>query len=177
MMAVVAFERLPGRETDLRIRAGQTKDAAMPEPYSYRRDGAVPAFPDDRPIILFDGYCALCSGWVSFVLRHDRAAAFRLLPAQSNLGTALYRHYGLDAEDYETNILIAEGRAFFKSESAIRMLERLGAPWSAACVLRILPVRLRDWLYDIVARNRLRWFGRRDQCLISAPRYEDRFLA
>ena len=93
------------------------------------------------------------------------------------LGKALYRHYGPDPEDYETNILIEDGRAFFKSESAIRMLERLGAPWSAARVLRLAPAPLRDWLYDIVASNRLRWFGRRDQCLISAPRYEDRFLS
>jgi predicted DCC family thiol-disulfide oxidoreductase YuxK len=153
------------------------QEVAMPEPYSYRRDGRVPTFADDRPIILFDGHCALCSGWVRFVLRHDRAAAFRLLPAQTVLGAALYRHYGLDAEDYQTNILIAEGRAFFKSESAIRMLERLGAPWSAARLLRLLPVPLRERLYDIVARNRLRWFGRREQCLVSAPRYEDRFLA
>jgi predicted DCC family thiol-disulfide oxidoreductase YuxK len=148
----------------------------MPEPYSYRRDSAVPAFADDRPIILFDGYCALCSGWVSFVLRHDRAKTFLLAPAQTELGTALYLHYGLDPRDYETNILIADGCAYFKSESAIRMLERLGAPWSAARILRVLPVPLLDRLYDIVARNRLRWFGRREQCLISAPRYEDRFL-
>ena len=148
-----------------------------PAPYDYRGDSSIPAFPDDRPIIVFDGHCALCSGWVSFVLRHDRAAAFRLLPAQTALGAALYRHYRLDPKDYETNILIADGDAFFKSESAIRMLERLGTPWSAARVLRLLPVLLRDRLYDIVARNRLRWFGRREACLISAPRYEDRFLS
>jgi predicted DCC family thiol-disulfide oxidoreductase YuxK len=148
-----------------------------PTPYDYRGDPAVPAFPDDRPIIVFDGHCALCSGWVSFVLRHDRAAAFRLLPAQTALGAALYRHYRLDPEDYETNILIADGLAFFKSESAIGMLERLGAPWSWARILRAMPVWLRDRLYEIVARNRLRWFGRREQCLISAPRYEDRFLS
>ena len=156
------------------MRPGATSRA--PAPYDYRRDLSVPAFPDDRPIIIFDGHCALCSGWVSFVLRHDRAAAFRLLPAQTALGAALYRHYRLDPEDYETNILIADGVAFFKSESAIGMLERLGAPWSAARVLRLLPASLRDRLYEIVARNRLRWFGRREQCLISAPRYEDRFL-
>jgi predicted DCC family thiol-disulfide oxidoreductase YuxK len=158
-------------------RAGAARRPAAPALSSYRDDPSVPAFPGDRPIILFDGHCALCSGWVSFVLRHDRAAVFRLLPAQTALGTALYRHYGLDPRDYETNILIEDGRAFFKSESAIRMLERLGAPWSAARVLRIIPVAWRDFLYDIVARNRLRWFGRRDQCLISAPRYEDRFLS
>jgi len=148
-----------------------------PAPYDYRGDPSVPAFPDDRPIIVFDGHCALCSGWVSFVLRHDRAAAFRLLPAQTALGVALYRHYRLDPQDYETNILVADGIAFFKSESAIGMLERLGAPWSWARILRIIPTSLRDRLYEIVARNRLRWFGRREQCLISAPRYEDRFLS
>jgi predicted DCC family thiol-disulfide oxidoreductase YuxK len=158
----------------MRLGAGINRAAA---PYGYRGDPLVPAFPDDRPIIVFDGHCALCSGWVSFVLRHDRAAAFRLLPAQTALGAALYRHYRLDPEDYETNILIADGVAFFKSESAIRMLERLGAPWSWARGLRLLPASLRDWLYEIVARNRLRWFGRRDQCFISAPRYEDRFLS
>jgi predicted DCC family thiol-disulfide oxidoreductase YuxK len=153
------------------------KAASMAERYSYRADPEVPAFSDDRPIIIFDGHCALCSGWVSFVLRHDRAGDFRLLPAQTALGEALYHHYGLDPEDYETNILIADGRAFFKSESAIRMLERLGAPWSAARALLVMPAWLRDPLYDIVARNRLRWFGRRDVCLTSAPRYEDRFLS
>jgi predicted DCC family thiol-disulfide oxidoreductase YuxK len=83
----------------------------MHERYSYRRDGAVPAFPDDRPIIVFDGFCALCSGWARFVLRHDRRALFRLLPAQSALGHALYVHYGLDPVDYETNILLAHGVA------------------------------------------------------------------
>jgi predicted DCC family thiol-disulfide oxidoreductase YuxK len=157
--------------------APSLQERRAPAQYSFRRDPAVPAFADDRPIILFDGHCALCSGWVSFVLRHDRAAAFRLLPAQTALGKALYRHYGLDPQDYETNILIEDGRAFFKSESALRMLERLGPPWSAARALRVMPAPLRDRLYDIVARNRLRWFGRRDQCLISAPRYEDRFLS
>ena len=157
--------------------APRFRQIPAPQPYAYRRDPSVPAFPDDQPIIVFDGHCALCSSWVGFVLRHDRAAAFRLLPAQTALGTALYRHYGLDPKDYQTNILIADGTAFFKSESAIRMLERLGAPWSAARILRLMPVSLRDRLYEIVARNRLRWFGRRDQCLISAPRYEDRFLS
>jgi predicted DCC family thiol-disulfide oxidoreductase YuxK len=66
--------------------------------YSYRNDPGVPKFPDDRPIIVFDGYCVLCSGWVSFILRHDRRATYRLLPAQSPVGHALYVHYGLDPQ-------------------------------------------------------------------------------
>ena len=147
------------------------------ELYSYRSDPAVPKFPDDRPIIIFDGYCALCSGWAQFVLRHDHSATYRLLPAQSALGHALYLHYGLDPEDYETNILVADGLAWFKSEGSIRMAEGLGFPWSLAAMFRILPRAVRDRLYESIARNRLRLFGKRATCYRPDARYEDRFLA
>lgn len=144
--------------------------------YSYRSDPEVPTFPDERPIIVFDGYCALCSGWAKFVLRHDRRHRYRLLRAQSPLGRALYVHYGLDPEDYETNILIEEGVAWFKSEGSIRMAEGLGPPWSLAAVFRILPRPLRDRLYAFVARNRLRFFGRRATCYVPQPDDQGRFL-
>jgi predicted DCC family thiol-disulfide oxidoreductase YuxK len=149
----------------------------MRAPYSYRGDPAVPAFPDDRPIIIFDGYCALCSGWAQFVLRHDTRGIFRLLPAQTRLGRALYVHYGLDPVDYETNILIADGAASFKAEACIRMAEGLGFPWSLAAAFRILPPAWRDRLYGMLARNRLRIFGQRTTCYAPDPRFADRFLA
>jgi predicted DCC family thiol-disulfide oxidoreductase YuxK len=149
----------------------------MREPYSYRRDPGVPAFPDDRPIIIFDGYCALCSGWARFVLRHDPQGTYRLLSAQSPLGHALYIHYGLDPEDYETNILLCDGVAWFKSEGSIRMAEGLGRPWSLlGGAFRILPRPIRDRLYETVARNRLRLFGKREACFVPDLNYQDRFL-
>ena len=140
-------------------------------------DPAVPKFRDDRAIIIFDGYCALCSGWAQFVLRHDCHGKYRLLRAQSPLGRALYVHYGLDPEDYETNILIVEGVAWFKSEGSIRMAEGLGLPWSLAAGFRILPHPLRDRLYAFVARNRLRFFGKRQTRYITKAREEDRSLS
>lgn len=145
--------------------------------FSYRRDPNVPAFPDDKPIIVFDGHCALCSGWARFVIRRDPLGQFRLLPAQAPLGRALYAHYGLDTEDFETNILLDGGRAWFKLEGSIRMAERLGPPWSAAAVLRVLPERWQGALYDVVARNRLRLFGRLDVCHRPDPADAGRFLA
>jgi predicted DCC family thiol-disulfide oxidoreductase YuxK len=145
--------------------------------YSYRIDPAVPQFPDDHPIIVFDGYCVLCSGWVRFILAHDRHALYRLLPAQSAIGHALYVHYGLDPENYETYMLIENGTAYFKSEATIRMAQSLGLPWSAAGVIRPLPARLRDRIYDWVARNRFRVFSRRDACYRPEGRYAGRFLA
>lgn len=145
--------------------------------YSYRDDPAVPPFPDDRPIIVFDGYCALCTGWARFVLRHDRAGVYRLLRAQSPLGRALYVHYRLDPDNYETNILIADGHAWFKSEGSIRMAEGLGWPWRLAAAFRILPRALRDRMYAFIARNRLRFFGKRASCYLPDAGFEDRFLA
>jgi len=146
------------------------------EPYSYRRDPAVPEFRDDRPIIIFDGHCALCSGWAQFVLRHDRRSVYRLLRAQSPLGRALYVHYGLDPEDYQTNILLADGIAWFESEGSIRMAEGLGWPWSLAGCIRILPRPVCDRLYAFVARNRLRFFGKRETCYAPKACDQDRFL-
>jgi predicted DCC family thiol-disulfide oxidoreductase YuxK len=149
----------------------------VPEPYSYRHDTAVPDFPDDRPIIIFDGYCAMCSGLAQFLLRHDRRGRFRLVAAQSALGRALYAHYGLDPVDYATSILLADGAAWFKAEGGIRIAERLGFPWRLATVFRLLPRAWCEMLYDMIARNRLRIFGRRDACFMPDPKYADRFLA
>lgn len=146
--------------------------------YSYRQDPAVPDFPDDKPVIVFDGYCALCSGWASFVLRHDTRKHYRLLAAQSPLGVALYAHYGLKSlGDYDSNILIADGMAWIKSEGSIRMAEGLGFPWRLAGAFRLLPLGMRDALYGVVARNRLKWFGRRDSCYLPPAEFRDRFLA
>jgi predicted DCC family thiol-disulfide oxidoreductase YuxK len=144
--------------------------------YSYRNDQTVPSFPDDRPIIVFDGKCVLCSGFARFILRADRHARLRLMAAQTPLGEALYRHYRLDPLNYETNILLEHGRAAFKSEASIRIFEILGLPWSLVAVVRLLPMPLRDRLYDIVARNRLRWFGARDTCYLPDPSQRERFL-
>jgi predicted DCC family thiol-disulfide oxidoreductase YuxK len=145
--------------------------------YSYRDDADVPAFADDRPIIVFDGDCALCSGSVQFVLRHDRAEKYRFLPAQSVLGASIYRHYGLSPTVYETNILIKDGMALFKAEGSLRMISGLGFPWSLVNVFRALPRRWRDRGYEAIAANRFRWFGRRATCFVPSPSYAGRFLA
>jgi predicted DCC family thiol-disulfide oxidoreductase YuxK len=147
------------------------------EAYSYRSDPAVPDFPDDRPVIIFDGMCVLCSAFAQFVLRTDGRRRYRLLAAQSPLGTALYNHFGLDPVDYETNILLEGGQVWLKSEGSIRMFEGLGFPWSLMAVGRLVPRPLRDRLYGVIARNRPRWFGVRSYCYLPDPGQADRFLA
>ena len=144
--------------------------------YSYRADPAVPAFPDDKPLIVFDGHCVLCSGWANFVIRHDPERRIRLAAAQSTLGRALYVHYGLDPVEFESNLLLADGMIWLKAEGSIRMAELLGWPWRAARVFRLLPVRAADRFYDWIAGNRLRWFGARDACYLPRSAEADRFL-
>ncbi|HTE35937.1 MAG TPA: DCC1-like thiol-disulfide oxidoreductase family protein [Reyranella sp.] len=147
------------------------------KPHSWRDDPTVPPFPDDRPILVFDGHCVLCSSFAQFILRHDHRRRFRLLAAQTPLGVALYRHFDLDPTNYQTNILIEGGRAWLKSEGSIRVFERVGFPWSVMAIGRVLPLPVRDWLYEIVARNRLRWFGTRATCFLPDQSEADRFLA
>ncbi|MDI5929921.1 thiol-disulfide oxidoreductase DCC family protein [Rhizobium leguminosarum] len=143
--------------------------------YSYRSDADVPDFADEQPLIVFDGECVFCSGWVKFVLKHDKQQRYRFLAAQTPLGAALYRHYGLDARDYETNILIEEGRGFFKSDGTIRMVAGLGFPYSLVKIFRLLPQRVADALYEFIARNRLKIAGRQS-CMVPTPEQRRRFI-
>lgn len=146
------------------------------EPYSYRDDPGVPAFDDGKPLIVFDAVCVLCGGFAKFVLRHDRRGLFNLASAQSGLGQGLYRHYGLDPENYETNLVLIDGRVFGKMDAVIEVAARLGWPWRAAFLLKALPRPLADWLYDRVATNRYQLFGKRETCMTPPPGYAERFL-
>ncbi|WP_026612866.1 thiol-disulfide oxidoreductase DCC family protein [Ensifer aridi] len=144
--------------------------------YSYLDDPAVPPFADDHPLIVFDGECIFCSGWVQFVLAHDRHGRYRFLAAQSPLGLALYLHYGLDTTEFESNILIENGVAWFKSDASIRTLSGLGLPWSLAALLRVMPRHFRDPIYDLVAKNRYRIAGRRQTCYVPTSEERGRFI-
>jgi predicted DCC family thiol-disulfide oxidoreductase YuxK len=158
------------------VSARGSRQLAEAPAYSYRTDPAVPAFPDDKVLVVFDGVCVLCSGFAKFILKRDRASAFRMTTAQSPIGQALYRHYGLDTEEFETNLVIADGRAYAKLDSVAVAGARLGGPWRALAPLCLLPRPLADWLYDRVAQNRYALFGRTDSCMIPPPEWCERFL-
>ncbi len=145
-------------------------------PYSYRHSLDVPPFPDDRPLLLFDGVCVLCSAFARFVARRDRAGRFRFTAAQSRLGSALLHHYGLTLENPETNLLILDGRALGKLEAYAAIMRLLGRPWSAFRIVLWLPQFLRDWLYDRIAANRYALFGRRQICITPDASWRERVL-
>ena len=136
----------------------------------------LPALLKARPLILFDGVCGLCSGFVHFVIERERNPDFRFIAVQSPLGQALLAHLGLPLTDWESNVVILEGRPHFKSEGFFRVLRRLRRPWPWLSLAELLPRSLCDWAYDRVARNRYALFGKSDHCLVPAPELRTRFL-
>ena len=152
-----------------------TAPALMP-PYSYRGDARVPAFPDDKPLIVFDGVCVLCSGFARFVAKRDPSGQFRFTAAQSSLGRSLYRHYGFDPVAPETSLLIDEGRLYGKSKAVAKIMARLSGPWRCCWLVLGLPRPVRNWLYDRIARNRYRVFGRRPTCVSPEASWRDRVI-
>ncbi len=129
-----------------------------------------------HPVLLYDGVCSLCDASVLLVIDRDPAALFRFASLQSDVGSRIAAQHGVNAQDLDTVVLVADGRAFVRSDAVLGVASRLGRPWSWLRVLRAVPQPLRDAVYRLVARNRLRWFGRRDACRIPTPDLRARFL-
>ncbi|SFI86873.1 thiol-disulfide oxidoreductase DCC family protein [Jannaschia pohangensis] len=130
----------------------------------------------DRDVIVFDGVCVLCSGFFRFVLRHDRAERFHFVTAQSDLGQAMYRDLDLPTDDFETNLVITDGRIHERLDAFAAAMRALGGIWSVAGLVRGLPAWAKDPVYHLIARNRYRIFGRTETCLLPAPGVRARFL-
>jgi predicted DCC family thiol-disulfide oxidoreductase YuxK len=130
----------------------------------------------NRPIILFDGECNLCAWSVQFIIRRDPAARFRFAALQSPAGRRLLAERGIDAGGIDSVVLVEDAAWFARSGAALRIARRLSGAWPLLGALLIVPRPLRDWAYDIVARNRFRWFGRRASCMIPTPALRERFL-
>jgi predicted DCC family thiol-disulfide oxidoreductase YuxK len=153
------------------------QDAARTEgKWSWRADAAVPPFPDEQALLVFDGECVLCSANAAFVLKHDRRLRFRLTAAQGELGQALYRHFGLSTLDYESLLLVQNGVMRRDSDAVLAMLVELGWPWRALGIARLMPPPLRDGLYRLIARNRYRLFGKRESCWVPDAHVRDRVI-
>jgi predicted DCC family thiol-disulfide oxidoreductase YuxK len=127
-------------------------------------------------IIVFDAQCLLCNGWVKFLLRHDAQGVFRFASIQGTQGSRLLAEAGLKVEGLETLLLVDDEGSWQHTEAILRILRGLGWPWRLALVLRIVPAAWRDAAYRMVARNRYRWFGRSDVCLMPTPEVRARFL-
>jgi predicted DCC family thiol-disulfide oxidoreductase YuxK len=127
-------------------------------------------------LLIFDGVCNLCAHSVRFVLEHEADRTLRFTPLQSQAGARLMREFGFDPAEAKTFVLIADGRPYVKSDAAIRLSRYLAGAWKMLAVIKVVPRPMRDWAYDVVARNRYRWFGRFDACMVPTPELRARFL-
>jgi len=128
------------------------------------------------PIVLFDGVCKFCNASVNFIIDHDPAGRIRFAALQSEAGQALLRKFRLDTSEFDTLILVEGERFWARSTAALRVAGHLGGPWRYLSALLLMPAFLRDPLYDVLARNRFRWFGRLDACRVPTPEVRARFL-
>jgi predicted DCC family thiol-disulfide oxidoreductase YuxK len=130
-------------------------------------------------IILFDGHCNLCSGSVRFIIQRDPRAHFRFASLQSDAARRICAKHGIPApasSEPDSIVVIADGRALERSDAALAIAAQLPFPWRMLGVLRVLPRVLRDWAYRLVARNRYRWFGRTETCMVPTPELRARFI-
>ncbi len=127
-------------------------------------------------VVLFDGVCNLCSGVVRWILPRNPQANIRFAALQSTAGQRLAAQYGIDSTHLDSIIVVTATQAYVASDAALEISRHLCWPWRWAYPLRIFPRHWRDALYAWVARNRYRWFGISDQCLLNIPAYHDRFI-
>lgn len=131
--------------------------------------------PDDC-VVLFDGVCNLCNGWVRFLIARDRQARLRLASVQSDAGKAILAACGLPTEEYDTMVFLEKGRAYIKSTAFLRVVRYFPWPWPLLSAGLLVPRPVRDWLYDRVALNRYALFGRQEVCMVPTPEIRNRFL-
>ena len=132
--------------------------------------------PPPFSLILFDGYCNLCSGTVQFILKHDRKAKFRFASLQSEYGKTILQKHRLPTDSFGTFVLVESDIVFTKSTAALRIVKSLTGMWPLLYVAIIIPRFLRDAIYNLVARNRYKWFGRRDSCWLPKIDWRERFM-
>lgn len=137
---------------------------------------APPPNTAEGPVVLFDGVCNLCAWAVQFIIARDRKGIFRFASLQSEAGKRLSAAHGVDTTLLDSFVLVENGRAYTQSTAALKVARRLSWPWPICHICIVLPHFLRDPLYRLIARNRYRWFGKRDSCMLPTPDLKARFL-
>ncbi|MDP4132141.1 MAG: thiol-disulfide oxidoreductase DCC family protein [Bacteroidota bacterium] len=130
----------------------------------------------NKNIVLFDGVCNLCNDLVRFIIKRDADGKFKFASLQSEIGQQWLRTVGLPVNEFESFVLISGNEYYLKSTAALKMLRELGGIWKAFYVFILVPLPVRDFLYDMIAKSRYRIFGRRDTCMVPTPELQERFL-
>ena len=137
----------------------------------------VEDLPKDKKIILFDGVCNLCDKSVQLIIKNDKKDNFRFVPLQSELGEKIINHIKIDRTKTDSIVLYEPGYAYYyKSKAAFRIAIYLGGFYSIVSLFRFLPSFVTDFVYDFIAKNRYKWYGKKDQCMIPTKETLNKFL-
>jgi len=127
-------------------------------------------------LILFDGECNFCDHSVQFIIKHDKQALYRFASIQSNVGQEIIKKYHVPT-NIDSLILLEKDRCYYKSSAALKICRNLKGGWKTLYGLLLVPKPIRDYLYTIVARNRYKWFGKKDACILPSPEIRKKFLS
>lgn len=130
----------------------------------------------DKTLVLFDGVCNLCNGTVQFIIKRDPNAVFRFASLQSEVGQAMLKQFNLADESLFSIIVVEDDKYYERSDAALQIAKRLPWPWNWLPVFSILPRFIRDGVYNLIAKNRYRMFGKQDSCWLPTPELRGRFL-
>ena len=131
----------------------------------------------NQPVILFDGVCNFCNAGINFILKQDKKKIFRFATLQSEAGQALLRKLHLPTQNFHSFLLIENGKVLQKSSAGLKVYGMLSWYWKWTQAGWIAPKFIRDAVYDFIARNRYRWFGKKEACMIPGPQVRSRFLS
>ena len=133
--------------------------------------------PKNKKIILFDGVCNLCNSSVQYVIKHDKKDIFRFVSLQSEVGQKILKHIGISQNSLDSIVLYEPGKAYYlKSNAALQIAKNLGGIFTYSTLFRIIPTSLRDIIYDFVAKNRYKWYGKQNSCMLPTKELRDKFL-
>ncbi|KAF2519303.1 thiol-disulfide oxidoreductase DCC family protein [Flavobacterium salilacus subsp. salilacus] len=133
--------------------------------------------PKDKKIILFDGVCNLCDSTVQYLIKRDNKDVFRFVALQSEIGKQIIEHIGIDTTETDSIILYEPGKVYYyKAEAAIKIASALGGIYKLMNIFNILPKGLNNKVYDYVAKNRYKWYGKKEECMIPTPEMKAKFL-
>ena len=130
----------------------------------------------NQKIVLFDGVCNFCSFWVKFASKRDQHKHLKFASLQSEIGKQLLKQNNISTEELNSVIFIDHNKAYTKSSAALRICRNLDGGWKLLYIMIFIPPFIRDSIYDFVARNRYRWFGKSESCMMPTEEMKDRFL-
>ncbi len=130
----------------------------------------------DISIILFDGVCNLCNSSVNFIIDHDKKNVFRFASLQSDAGQTLLKKFNLNTNDFNSIILVENDKFYERSSAVLKIVKKFPGLWKLLYLFIIIPPSVRNFVYDIIADNRYKWFGKRESCRVPTPELKEKFL-